>query len=68
MSDKLMLSAVLSVLMMATYVLLGAETARTPSAYVPSAYAGAEPVYTTVLRLPSLGLVLARARTRHILY
>ncbi len=68
MSDKLMLSAVLSTLLMAAYVLLGAETARAPSDDTPSTYAFAEPAYITVLRLPSLGVVLARAQTRHILY
>ena len=64
MSDKLILSAVLSVLMMTAYVLLGSEAAP-----IRSGPAIAErPAYTAVLRLPSLGLVLARARTRHILY
>ncbi len=64
MSDKLMLSAVLSVLMMTAYVLMGGEAAR-----APAGFADAErPAYAAELRLPSLGLVLARARTRHILY
>lgn len=64
MSDKLILSAVASVLMMAAYVLLGGDGARTRSG--PAI--GERPAYTAVLRLPSLGIVLARARTRHILY
>lgn len=64
MSDKLMLSAVLSVLMMTAYVLLGGEAARAPSGFAIAE----RPAYAAELRAPSLGVVLARVRTRHILY
>jgi hypothetical protein len=64
MSDKLALSAALSVLMMTTYVLFGSETAKAP---FDSASLDA-PTQVSIRALPSLKVVLAPTGTARILY
>lgn len=64
MSDKLALSAALSVLLMTGYALFGNDTAR--PAFTP---AGLAPrVQVSARLLPAFPLVFAEAGTRHLLY
>lgn len=64
MSDKLTLSAVISVLMMTSYILFGGD-----AMHAPHGSAGLDaPIRITVGPLPSLKVVLAKAGGRHILY
>lgn len=64
MSDKLTLSAALSVLLMTAYVLFGNETAHAP--FGSAGLDGSESV--AARSLPALHHVLADAGSRRILY